>query len=519
MLNFLSSVLFFTSVLLTIFIAQFFPEFWFLNLSYFIFLLSLGLLLFLFIFNKKISWYKNIIILLLIVFLWIFIASVRLHFTFKEKSNNHISHFINTKSNVIIKWKICDEVDIRSNWIKYTICTQSIEKLDDNVKNTPINVYWKILVTTDRYPVYSYWETLLIRWKLLLPKEDKDFSYKNYLSRYEIYWLVQNATVEKFIISDIENNFIKWYDLNVFDKLFFYLFYLKSNFLETISKIYPEPHWSLLSGILVWSRKWLPDDIMNDFRINWLAHIIAISWYNVTLVIVVISRLLWFLPRKLSFFVLSISIILFTIFVWWSSAVVRASIMWILWLIALNVWRPNVILNATLFTAFLMSIFNPKILWWDIWFQLSFLSLIWVIWLSPMFLKFIEKIPNVLWFRESIVLTVSASIMTSQLMAYHFWFFSIISPITNIFVAPLIPLIMFFWFLSSILSINLIQQSLGFLTYCFLDLLLYISHFFAEFKYSFIQFQPWWKLVVLFYIIIFIFILFYYIMLNRNTKI
>lgn len=531
MLIFLSSVLFFVSTLVTLFIAQFFLEFWYLNFAYCSIATVFCLLIVLIIIRKKSQKFKSILIISIAIILWVFTASIRLHFTFSEKNKSHISNFVNTKDNIKIIWKICNEIDNRANWTKYTLCTISIEKFNNwlvesfDIKDSmPVN--WKILLNAKRYPIYNYWDIISITWKISVPKEDKDFSYKNYLSRYEIYWLVQNGHIKILKpFNGSQNDLNQWQNIayedsnkSLIDLLYFQIFSLKSNFLHTIWQIYPEPHWSLLAGILVWSRKWLPEDVMNDFRLNWLAHIIAISGYNITLIIIIMSHLLAFLPRKTSFWTLSISIILFTIFVWGSSAVIRASIMWILWLLALSLWRPNVILNSMLFTAFLMSIINPKILWWDIWFQLSFLALIWIIWLMPMFPKIIEKIPNTLWFRESVILTLSASIMTSMLMAYHFWFFSLVSPITNIFIAPLLPLIMFFWFFSAIFQSIIIQQFFGFITYCFLDLLLFFSHFFASFKYASIELKPWWILTLWFYIIILFFMVIYSIIINRNMK-
>ena len=196
---------------------------------------------------------------------------------------------------------------------------------------------------------------------------------------------------------------------------------------------------------------------------------------------------------------------LFTIFVWASSAVVRAAIMWILTLLALKSGRTNVIFVSWLFAASIISLYNPKILWWDLGFQLSFLALIWVIYISPLFENISKKIPETLALKEAFILTVSATITTFPLLSYHFWFISLISPIANIFVAPLIPLAMLFWFLSVISPFLFLEKIFWFFTYSLLDLALFFSHFFANLKYSIINIEIWWTW--LFLSLLFIFLL------------
>jgi len=375
-----------------------------------------------------------------------------------------------------------------------------------------ISTQWKILISTSLYPDYNFWDNLRVYWKLKTPFENKDFSYKNFLLMNKIFWVVNYWRIEKLKDWIFSWNFFEEKKNLFFKKIFEY----KKIFLEKIEEIYPSPHSAFLAWLLVGDRKWLPNDIKKDFQQNWLAHIVAISWYNITIIIILVSGIFFFLPRKIWIILSSIFIVLFTIFVGWTSAVVRASVMWILWLLALYYWREKNALILILTAIFLMSFWNPTVLWWDVWFHLSVLAVFWVVYLVKIFEKFTEKFKNFFWIKEIILLTVSASLMTFPLISYQFWIISLISPIANLFIAPLTPMAMLFWFLSIISSFfaqfwifYFFQEFFGFLTYSILDLALKLSKFFADLKFSYFEYQVSIYFVVFYFVILwFIFFLF-----------
>jgi len=172
-----------------------------------------------------------------------------------------------------------------------------------------------------------------------------------------------------------------------------------------------------------------------------------------------------------------------------------------------------------IFTAiFIMSLWNPMLLWWDVWFHLSILAVIWIIYLVKIFEKFTENVRNLFWIKEIILMTISASVMTFPLISYHFWMVSLVSPVANLLVAPLTPLAMLFWFLSVIASFfynfissifwrnifYFLQEFFWFLTYSILDLALRLSHFFANLKFSFTEYQISIYWVIFYFIILWI---------------
>ena len=219
-----------------------------------------------------------------------------------------------------------------------------------------------------------------------------------------------------------------------------------------MNKIYPEPHASFLAGLLTGSRRGIPDHLLKSFNIVGLTHIIAISGYNITIVMTLITGLLFWLPLRWRLVPSIVAIVLFTLFVGASASVVRAAITGTLGLIAIQTGRQRDMRLAILWTAFAMLLWNPKYLWYDASFQLSFLAVIGLNELSPLLETFLKRIPHILGIHESLQATLAAQLAAMPWIALLFHRLSLVSPIANILVAPLVPLAMLFGFLGTTVS-------------------------------------------------------------------
>ncbi len=288
------------------------------------------------------------------------------------------------------------------------------------------NVYFKtelgeILVKTDVFAKISYGDEFLISGKLEEPGDKADFSYKNYLERYGVFSLIKNP---KLKFQNHQNSF------------FSYLFSLKNALQFRINQLYPEPEAGFVSGLLLGSRRGMSQDISEAFKTVGLTHIVAISGYNISLIILLIFSLFSFLRLKLRVILSIFLISLFILLVGPTAAVVRAGIMGFLTLWALYGGRKTQVYFALLWSMFFMVLFNPYILFYDVGFQLSFASTFGLISFSPIFKRYFPKL------NESLSLTLSAQIVTLPFIAFSFGRLSLISPLANLLAAPLIPVCM-----------------------------------------------------------------------------
>jgi competence protein ComEC len=108
--------------------------------------------------------------------------------------------------------------------------------------------------------------------------------------------------------------------------------------------------------------------------------------------------------------------------------------------------RQSFNLRTLVLAATLILLENPLLLKFDLGFQLSFLAVLGLILMGPVFNHWLNKIfKNRLNFiRELIAMTLSAQIFTLPLLISSFGYFSTVSLISNILAVPLSPFLMAF---------------------------------------------------------------------------
>lgn len=415
-------------------------------------------------------------------FLALFFAVITVQHFFGGPAHSAMSSDIDFYANdafVTVHGIIIDAPDIRPTVTKYTVLAV---RLMEN-KGKEIAVRGKILVNDmGGWPEYEYGDTVRVTGKLMRPEPIEDFAYDEYLSVRGIYALMPRAHIE-----EDEDRKVP---LSITDHFFRNLYALRTGFEEQINRIFPEPHASLLAGLLTGSRRGIPKHLTEDFRMAGITHIIAISGYNVTIILTLLSGLLFWIPLKKRFPLLVMSIIVFTIFVGASASVVRAGIMGVLGLLALQTGRQTTVRLSILWTAFFMLLWNPLSLWYDAGFQLSFLAVIGIAELSAPLKKLLRFVPETLALRESLVATLAAQIATLPLTMILFKQISLIAPITNILVAPLLPLSMLLGFTATILGILWLPLGLliGYFCWAFLHAIILIAKICASLPFAVIQF-------------------------------
>ncbi|OGJ56479.1 hypothetical protein A3D88_03830 [Candidatus Peribacteria bacterium RIFCSPHIGHO2_02_FULL_52_16] len=364
---------------------------------------------------------------------------------------------------------IVDEPDRRALATKYTV-----EAAHIMVNGKEQKVHGKVLVTyRNHWPEFSYGDEVIVTGVLERPGVIEDFTYDRYLSRYGIYSVIYRSNIEK-LSSGHES------------KLFSFLFSVKARFERQIQRLYPEPHASLMAGLLTGSRRGIPEYLLEKFNATGLTHLIAISGFNITIVITFITGLLFFLPLKLRFFPAVLAIVLFTLFVGASAAVVRAAVMGILGLIALQTGRLRHARLLILWTLFFMLAWNPKYLWYDAGFQLSFLAVIGIMEVASPLRERSSFLPDAFGVRDAIIATLAAHVTAVPLIVILFGRMSFVAPLANVFVAPAVPFAMLFGFLATMVSFISfpLGQLLAFAGYGAVEWIIHIANMLSDLPYA-----------------------------------
>lgn len=204
----------------------------------------------------------------------------------------------------------------------------------------------------------------------------------------------------------------------------------------------PEPQASFGLGLIIGQRNTLPQDLTNQLVMVGLVHIVAVSGYNLTILVRAASRLK--LRSKYQQLVLSLVLIVgFVLMTGFSASIVRAAIVSVLSLWAWYYGRHFRPVLLIAFTAALTGLFNPFYVWGDLGWYLSFLAFFGVLVISPaVSARLFKKQPKLL---TSVVLeTLSAEIMTLPLIMLSFGQLSLIGLFANALIGPLVPLAMLF---------------------------------------------------------------------------
>ncbi len=346
---------------------------------------------------------------------------------------------------VTVTGQIVAQPERSADSVRYTLAVHALS-------GSSLPVEGRLLMRTrNTWPRHRYGDCLTVRGTVERPKGDGDFRYDNYLAIFGIHALLQEGLIlEK---TEAKNVRTPWTQqgctIGPWARLQRELIATKEWFEGKINRLLPEPTASLAAGILTGTRRSIPEDVLEAFKVTGLSHVIAISGFNITIIVTLIGQMLFFLPLRFRLLPAVTAIVLFTVFVGASAAVVRAAVMGCLGLLAVHLGRMSQARLTVLWTLAMMTLWNPLSLWYDAGFQLSFLAVVGLMEIRPRLEPFFRRLPEALGIRESLQMTVAAQITTAPLLAVVFGRVSLIAPLANLLVAPAIPVSMFMGFLAT----------------------------------------------------------------------
>jgi competence protein ComEC len=253
---------------------------------------------------------------------------------------------------------------------------------------------------------------------------------------------------------------------------------LRRKFIKKLRDNLPEPLSSFASGLLIGQRATIPERITNDLRDAGLAHIIAVSGYNLTIIIKFVMVILKKFSRyqKLSISLLIVGI--FLLITGFSASIGRAGIVSSLSLLAWyygRQFRPAVLLVVS---ALATALYKPEYIWGDVGWYLSFLAFSGVLIVSPILRQRISPGKELKLLGSTLLETLSVLIMVVPYSMYIFGVLSLTALPANMIVAPSIPLAMALSVVSGILPHQLALLNLP--AVVVLQGILSISHLFAN---------------------------------------
>lgn len=307
---------------------------------------------------------------------------------------------------------VVGEPDIRSNYQLITV--------------QPTGFTQNLLVTMPLNSRYEYGDEVWIRGKAVAPKIFDDFDYPGYLARFNIFGLVRYPKM--IVLRQGQGN---W--------LVSTLFTLKHSVVTRALYLYGQEQGRLLLGILIGAKQGLPQNIVEYFSRTGTSHIMAVSGFNISILLIAFGYVSYIIGRKMSSVLAVGVVILFVIIAGPTSSVLRAAGMGMLIVLATTGKRLYMPLGALAFVAALMAVCNPRIVYWDVGFQLSSAATVGILVGMPLFEKWKTTRYKIL---EPFAVTLAAIVFTLPISMWRFGTFSTVALFTNALVVPTVPVIM-----------------------------------------------------------------------------
>ncbi|HQP10511.1 MAG TPA: ComEC/Rec2 family competence protein [Candidatus Omnitrophota bacterium] len=399
-------------------------------------------------------------IITMFIFLAIFCASAAYAKNFEIVHEKHINHLAYTyrKNPLLLEGVVISDVEPRP----FFKGTKLVFEL--SVKRLRSQWGWKerqgtILVNSFRKEDVQYGDYISIEGKMHRPfdfAENSHFSYRNYLRRHGI----------KFILSVKKNGHVKILKRNQGNLIKSWSLKLKQKLSDILRSNLPDEAVGIMQAFLLGDRYNIPKSVYDLFRVSGVAHIVAISGFHigiVTYMIMIILRI-FPIPRAAQYILAMVFLVLYAFMTGSHPSAIRATIMAIVFLASFLLERENETINALAIAALILLLINPLNLF-DVGFQLSFLSVLFIILFYPLIMDFFYKLapglteknypsvqkrtPRAIQLQiarfalQSVAVSVAAYLGVGVLATYYFQIITPIVIIANLIVMPIASWIIF----------------------------------------------------------------------------
>jgi ComEC/Rec2-related protein len=208
----------------------------------------------------------------------------------------------------------------------------------------------------------------------------------------------------------------------------------------------PRTQW-LVAGMLIGDRSLMSDNDYQLFIDSGIVHIIAVSWWNIVMLVLFLQLILFRLPFYLRIGLIIPCIIVYALICGLDASVLRATIMGSLSLIALFRGKQTMVRRSLSIAYVVMLLINPLFLVYDLGFIFSFSAVIGIVYIGQ-WTNHIRFDGNSMYrwltrvLHDYVFPSIGASMTVVPFLLFFTGKFNLTSIIANILVVPLTPVIM-----------------------------------------------------------------------------
>lgn len=283
----------------------------------------------------------------------------------------------------------------------------------------------RVLVTTTLTSTFLYGDRVWVRGRVGVPEPFNGFDYPGFLARAQIYTVIKYPKV--ITLHGGEGNAAMRVLLSV-----------KRWVVDTVHARLPGENGDLLLGMLIGHKRGLPADALQDFVRTGTSHILAVSGFNVSVFVVWLSGLAAWVGRRRQLVLSAVCVLCFAVISGLSAAVIRATCMGLLLLLSTGFGRVYIPSVAVVTAAACMVLQNPRILYWDVGFQLSAAATLGIVWGMDIVAALSERFPRSGLFLKLAGVTLCAIVATTPIALWHFGQLSTVALVANMAVLPVV---------------------------------------------------------------------------------
>ena len=345
---------------------------------------------------------------------------------------------------------------------------------DGNVREFDNEKVLVTLNTNEKLKIYDYYK---IKGRLSVPFKagnPSQFDYGNYLRNFNVYAVFYGAKGAEPVFLNS--------DLSAREKVLQWINDYREKIISIHSNYLTSPNLEILAVSP-------PENIKQSFINSGLLHILAASGMNVAFIF---SFFFFFLSALKVNYKVNISagivmVIVYSLMTGLGASVVRATFMLVFVLIGKLIDRDAHSISLLAFVAFLMLLYNPMYIN-DVGFQLSFIVTFGLLIMTPFLMRGKNKFVN--WVIGTVSIPIIAQLWVMPIQIFYFNNISLYSVFANIMSVPILSVISFGGFVSSLIATitpSFVCRCFDFVLNPMLTLLVNISDFWGKLPNAAIQ--------------------------------
>ncbi len=321
-----------------------------------------------------------------------------------------------------------------------------VKNIDNKESSGKIILHIRKNIENKKLQIGAHLKTKGLLLKHRKPNNPDQFNYGRYLTNKSILAQIYANPSNTQISTTIDKNC--WY----------YAAKIRNKILTNLEKNnFGKNELPVIAALILGQQQDIAPEILKDYQYAGAVHILSVSGLHVGFILLFIAFLLQRLPKTTIGNTIRLVVIIsslwgFAFIAGLAPSVVRSVTMFSFVAVGMHLKRSTNIFHTLIVSVLLILLFQPSFLF-DVGFQLSYVSLFFILWLQPLFSKlWIPKNKILQYFWDLLTVSFAAQIGALPLSVYYFHQFPGLFFVTNLIIIPFLSIIMALGVLTMVLA-------------------------------------------------------------------